>query len=182
MMKNKHPLILRAVVLATAAIVASSLFANRANATISAVELKLGSKSVAVSALQTLLIQNGYLKIASPTGYFGPITQAAVKAVQAAQNIPETGVVNIPSSSLSTFFAAAAAATPSSTPAKFGSTGQQVTSLQTFLIQKGYLKIASPTAYFGSLTQAALKAFQAAHDIPQTGVFDSSTLAVMNGK
>lgn len=63
-------------------------------------DLKLGNgnakinseKTREVSALQTFLYSEGFLKVQS-TGYFGPQTLAAVKKFQAANNIPATGMV-----------------------------------------------------------------------------------------
>jgi peptidoglycan hydrolase-like protein with peptidoglycan-binding domain len=43
--------------------------------------------------MQKILIAKGYLKIASPTGVYGPLTVAAVKKYQAANGIPVTGNV-----------------------------------------------------------------------------------------
>src|SRR5258708_6992364 len=61
-----------------------------------------------------------------------------------------------------------------------GSKGAQVTSLQTFLISKGFLKVAA-TGYFGGLTKAALAAFQAANGIsPAAGYFGPKTRAFVN--
>ena len=53
-----------------------------------------------------------------------------------------------------------------------GMTSTDVTELQKILIAKGHLKIATPTGYFGAMTQAAVKAFQAANSLEQTGVVD----------
>ena len=61
-----------------------------------------------------------------------------------------------------------------------GSTGQDVTELQTILIAAGYLKIGAPTGYFGSLTEAAVKLYQAANGIPATGYVGPLTLAALN--
>ena len=59
-----------------------------------------------------------------------------------------------------------------------GSRGADVTALQNFLIGKGFLKIASATDYFGSLTKAALAAYQASVGIsPAVGYFGSITRA-----
>jgi hypothetical protein len=54
-----------------------------------------------------------------------------------------------------------------------GSKGAQVTALQQFLIAQGDLTgVSTPTAYFGTLTQAALAKFQKANGIsPSTGYF-----------
>jgi peptidoglycan hydrolase-like protein with peptidoglycan-binding domain len=58
-----------------------------------------------------------------------------------------------------------------------GSTGADVTSLQSMLYSAGYLKVA-PTGYFGSLTQAALAAWQASVGIsPASGYFGPITRA-----
>jgi parallel beta-helix repeat protein len=56
-------------------------------------DLTIGSTGDAVFALQEILIADGYLQIAGPTGYFGPLTQAAVKLYQAAHGIITTGYV-----------------------------------------------------------------------------------------
>jgi len=145
----------------------------------SSITLALGNKSVAVAVLQTLLIKKGYLSLAAPTGYFGTATQSALEAFQAASNLPQTGTLVIPSDQLSSFFASVAGP---ATEMSFGATGVHVQSLQTFLIQGSYLKLNAPTEYFGSLTFAAVKDFQAANDLPQTGVVDTATFAAMNGR
>ncbi|HYE23220.1 MAG TPA: pectate lyase-like adhesive domain-containing protein [Candidatus Paceibacterota bacterium] len=58
-----------------------------------AADLTIGATGQDVTELQTILIASGYLKIAAPTGYFGPLTQEAVKLYQAANGIPATGYV-----------------------------------------------------------------------------------------
>ena len=61
-----------------------------------------------------------------------------------------------------------------------GSTGTDVTALQNLLIADGYLT-AAPTGYFGGLTQAAVKKFQAAHKIsPQSGYVGALTRVALN--
>ncbi len=62
-----------------------------------------------------------------------------------------------------------------------GSTGSAVMALQQFLIGQGDLVLATPTQYFGALTQAALAKFQAAHGItPSVGYFGPKTRAFVN--
>lgn len=63
-----------------------------------------------------------------------------------------------------------------------GSTGAQVTALQQFLIDKGFLTaVSAPTGYFGSLTQAALGKYQASVGIsPDAGYFGPITRAYIN--
>ena len=60
-----------------------------------------------------------------------------------------------------------------------GSTGAEVTALQQRLATLGYLTV-TPTGYFGSLTQAAVEQFQAAHGISQVGYVGPSTRAALN--
>jgi len=61
-----------------------------------------------------------------------------------------------------------------------GSKGADVTALQQILIASGHLKISAPTGYFGSLTKAALAAWQADHSIsPAVGYFGPVTRAAM---
>lgn len=55
------------------------------------VDLQIGSSHPDVKELQKVLIAGGYLKIAAPTGFFGPLTFEALKAYQAAH--PEIGFV-----------------------------------------------------------------------------------------
>jgi len=79
-------------------------------------------------------------------------------------------------------FAAPASAATFTMNLTIGSTGAEVTALQTLLIGGGYSIPAGATGYFGVQTQAALAAFQAAHGIaPAVGYFGPSTRAQVNG-
>jgi len=54
--------------------------------------LSVGSRGADVTALQTMLIASGDLKIGAPTGYFGPMTQAALAKWQATHGVaPASG-------------------------------------------------------------------------------------------
>lgn len=61
-----------------------------------------------------------------------------------------------------------------------GSAGPDVIELQKVLIAAGHLKIASPTGFYGPITATAVKAYQGAHNLEQTGVVGPSTLSVLN--
>jgi peptidoglycan hydrolase-like protein with peptidoglycan-binding domain len=63
---------------------------------------------------------------------------------------------------------------------QIGSTGQGVTQLQQILIADGYLSISAPTSYFGSKTEAAVKAFQKANGLDQIGIVGPKTRAILN--
>jgi spore germination protein YaaH len=55
-------------------------------------DLSYGSENSEVLALQKILVAKGYLK-ATPNGYFGPATLAAVRAWQTANKLPSTGTI-----------------------------------------------------------------------------------------
>lgn len=62
-----------------------------------------------------------------------------------------------------------------------GSKGSDVTALQHLLINQGSLKLSAPTGYFGSLTKAALAAYQKSVGIsPAAGYFGPKTQAYVN--
>lgn len=61
-----------------------------------------------------------------------------------------------------------------------GRTSPDVAKLQAILIAKGHLKVAAPTSYFGAMTEAAVKRFQAANGIAKTGTVGPKTRAALN--
>jgi peptidoglycan hydrolase-like protein with peptidoglycan-binding domain len=146
----------------------------------SSVTFEFGDRSVAIAALQTLLARDHYFATGSITGYFGPVTENAVKAFQKAKNLPQTETFTIRTALLPSFFASASGS--STQPMGLGATGSHVQYLQALLVHGGYLKLATTTEYFGQLTRAAVMAFQKAHNLFQTGVVDQSTFSAMNGK
>jgi hypothetical protein len=62
-----------------------------------------------------------------------------------------------------------------------GSKGDDVVALQQMLISGGYLKISEPTAYFGSVTETALMAWQKANSINPSGYFGPLSQAKIAG-
>lgn len=62
----------------------------------------------------------------------------------------------------------------------FGSRGEQVTLLQTILIQQGYMS-GTATGYFGVVTFKAVKEFQRAHGILPIGLVGPLTRKALNG-
>ncbi len=61
-----------------------------------------------------------------------------------------------------------------------GMRGNDVVQLQQLLIDKGYLKIAKPTGYYGMMTMNAVLKFQADNNIPQLGGVGPLTRAALN--
>ncbi len=64
--------------------------ASQGNASTFTRNLTYKSTGSDVTTLQSILNKEGFLKV-SPTGYYGPLTVAAVRAYQKAHNIPTTG-------------------------------------------------------------------------------------------
>lgn len=82
-----------------ALLVSMAMFANQASAEdlskadfVFIRNLNIGSRGDDVTALQQFLITNGFLKISTPTGYFGPLTKSTLRAWQVSAGIfPSTG-------------------------------------------------------------------------------------------
>lgn len=55
---------------------------------------KLGSKNIYVSNLQDFLIERNYLRIKQPTGYFGKLTERALKEYQRDRGLEVTGILD----------------------------------------------------------------------------------------
>lgn len=153
--------------------------------------LAYGTTSSAVKALQAKL---GSLPT---TGYYGPLTQARVRAYQRFVGLPQTGVADpVTQARLSTRgwggTAAPApapkppAATPAPRPAPgpatayprlaYGMTSAAVRQLQAKL---GGLPT---TGYYGPLTRARVTAYQRFAGLPQTGVADSRTQQTLHAR
>lgn len=150
--------------------------------------LTIGSTGADVTELQTLLVQQGYLSVA-PTGYFGVLTKKAVQAFQTANQVsPASGFVGpltreVLGTVLGTTAAAPMAAGTTSVTRNLtqGDQGSDVTQLQTFLNQQGYLPV-TPTGYYGVLTEHAVQAYQCAENIVCNGTPDTTGYGVMGPK
>ncbi len=60
--------------------------------------------------------------------------------------------------------------------------GEEVTALQTRLMELGYLEIEEPTDYYGTSTAYAVSLFQRQHELEQDGVAGEKTLALLYSK
>jgi len=133
--------------------------------------LARGSRGPAVSRLQQLLNQRGF----GPgvvTGFFGPRTEAAVRAFQAFDRIPVTGIVDV-----TTWVALGVNCQPipSNCPRlAIGSRGPAVVQLQTILNRIGF-NVGAQDGVFGPRTEAGVRAFQSSRGLPVTGVVDVAT-------
>ena len=138
--------------------------------------------------LQENLIQLGYMS-GQPDGTYGTKTVEAVKAFQKANNLTADGTAG--PATLKLLYGGSAKAAPATpTPAataktaavsadgtlKEGSTGAEVRSLQSRLIELGYLT-GKADGVFGRKTTAAVKAFQKANKLTADGVAGAKTLS-----
>ena len=156
--------------------------------------LKVGSKGDEVSRLQTFLIEKGFLKIPQGVayGYFGKLTSDALAKYQASVNLEAVGILGpktrallnsaeVPPQAKSTEVSTAPK-TNYTQALKVGSKGDEVSRLQTYLIEKGFLKIPQGVAYgyFGKLTSDALAKYQASVNLEAVGILGPKTRALLN--
>ncbi len=153
-----------------------------------AVTLKKGSTGDAVAALQTRLIELGYL-YGKADGVYGTATARAVAAFQAANKLSKDGVAG--SRTLAKLYSNSAAkptATPAptakATPApassilRRGDTSAAVKEMQNQLIKLGYLT-GKADGVFGYKTYQALRAFQNANKLSVDGIAGADTLNIL---
>jgi peptidoglycan DL-endopeptidase LytE len=138
-----------------------------------AAEWKVGMSSPQVKELQQLLKEKGFFTYPTATGYFGPITEQAVKAFQSAVHLPVTGIVD------DATYAKLKGSAAVNEVMKIGSRGNNVKVLQQNLKQLGYFKYPEITGYFGTITQDAVKRFQQANGLSATGVADARTVQLI---
>ena len=118
------------------------------------------------------------------TGFFGPLTESAVKKFQKNYALPATGVADRATlkkierlSSIEVVQGVATAPDGVSTrDLALGDKGDDVLAPQQFLMEREAYPEALVTGYFGSVTKAAVQRFQQAQNIvPASGYFGSIT-------
>ncbi len=151
--------------------------------------LSLGNRGDDVKSIQAFLIQQGTLSPTNDTSFFGPLTKEAVKKFQCEQGIvcsgteTATGYGAIGPTTLARLKALGATIAP--TPAlpqtstapsspfarllRYGIKGDDVATLQSFLIGRGHLAANNNTGFFGPLTREAVKKFQCEQGIVCSG-------------
>jgi spore coat assembly protein SafA len=138
--------------------------------------LAKGSTGSGVQALQNQLVKLGHASaadMATGPGTFGPRTEAAVKSFQAANGLAQTGKFDE---------ATRTAMVAVNNGIKRGDSGKQVEALQDKLVAGGFMTTAQVNTgrgTFGPQTEAALKAFQKANNISQTGQLGPTTYAAL---
>src|SRR3989344_3794222 len=189
-------MLLRTVLLASALTFAAVLpqFADAATCP----SLSLGSRGADVATLQQFL-HSSYDDFPAPTGYFGAITQAAVRQWQSEHDIVSSGTpattgwgVVGPRTSAAMQLCSASPTTPPATSApsaqsvsnttrtlSLGMRGDDVIALQQTLISRNLLPDTAATGYFGLLTQAAVRAFQTQQGIVSSGTPNTTGFGVV---
>ena len=146
--------------------------------------LRQGSTGEAVALLQQRLIELGYPDVTA-TGTFDDATAHAVSLLQGSANLEQTGTASealqayIFSENAQPYRATEELIGSEDEPAALyalGASGEGVTDLQNRLQELGYLK-GKVTGLYDIDTENAVKAFQAAIGVPQTGTV-SATLAL----
>ena len=140
--------------------------------------LAKGTSGTAVLMLQQALEKRGYFD-GSPAGNYGTLTETAVARFQSAVGLSATGTAD--QTTLRILYGGYAPDSPIlSLTLTNGSTGDNVTRLQTRLYYKGYLsKTSSVDGEYGSTTASAVKLFQSAAGLGATGTADANTLRAL---
>lgn len=150
--------------------------------------LKRGSKGSKVTELQNLLLKQNVFNYDKATGYFGKITEDAVKKFQRNNNLKADGIVGSmtweklkAATVLSTAVDNAdntgnnVSTTLSGTISK-GMEGDEVKEIQRRLQELGLYSYSRITGYYGSITKKAVSNFQKAYGLKQDGVVGQNTM------
>lgn len=137
---------------------------------------KKGDEDPKIKELQQLLITKGYLAADTELAeVFGNKTEAAVKLFQTENGLEATGIVD------NALWAAIELAEVRVEPfeLKNGVTDEKVAQLQQLLMDKGYMEMDTPTNYFGNKTEAAVKLFQKANGLTETGIVNNTLFTMI---
>jgi peptidoglycan hydrolase-like protein with peptidoglycan-binding domain/phosphodiesterase/alkaline phosphatase D-like protein len=138
-----------------------------------------GDKDIEIEHLQEILVAD---KDSYPeklvTGYFGSLTQSALKRFQAKHGLSQTGVVDVATqnklntvSHSETKLNIPMDVVVFNTDLKRGDQGEAVKDLQQYLIYEGSYVEAIISGYFGNYTHNAVKAFQAKYGVSPVSGF-----------
>ncbi|MDE5415807.1 C40 family peptidase [Alkalihalobacterium chitinilyticum] len=161
--------------------------------------LKKGMNHPDVKELQEALRAKGYFTFHTSTGFYGTITEEAVRQFQRTHGIQTTGVANTSTLNLllssnsqnrqATNTQIASSSTTSTSGAlaqttgllRAGSQGQAVTELQERLKEAGHFNH-QVTGYFGRVTQSALRDYQKKHGLTIDGIAGPQTISHILGR
>lgn len=130
--------------------------------------VRLGDRGNSVTLLQQALMNQGIALRGGADGYFGPLTQAAVKTFQSQKGLSPTGDVNETTAYL-------LGLGPSPTLPERGQRSDLVRALQQALLDSAIAVRGGVDGYFGPATAAAVQAFQSSRGLASTGAVDLTT-------
>jgi len=135
---------------------------------------RLGDRSPDVTVLQERLLELGYFK-GEISGYYGAITDEAVKKFQQAKGLTPDGIVGT-----NTQAALDESAVKESTKEtlRLGDRGEQVSNLQQKLAAAGFA-VSSQKGAFDEETEAAVRQFQQTKGLTVDGIVGNQTLGAL---
>jgi peptidoglycan hydrolase-like protein with peptidoglycan-binding domain len=178
---QKRKLVFAAVM---AFVVFACVYIGQAPAFASSTVLKNGMRGDAVTKLQKDLKTLGYFSV-DVTGYYGDLTESAVKKLQKAYKYSQDGIAGKATFSLINELLGQETGSSSRGSAstgsvlKFGMRGDSVYTLQKNLKNLGYMTVA-PTGYYGELTEAAVKKLQKQHGCTVDGIAGRNTFSLID--
>ncbi|MDV2684420.1 peptidoglycan-binding protein [Alkalihalophilus lindianensis] len=148
--------------------------------------LRLGMTHSDVTELQNALKEKGFFTYERATGYYGTITEQAVRDFQRANNLTVDGIAGRQTFAAlkgNSGQAAPSTPSPSAPPAssailRRGANNSQVGNLQQALKDKGYYSH-SVTNIYGAITEEAVRKFQAANNLKVDGIAGPQTFAAL---
>ena len=157
------------------------LYGTGAKSPVTYSALRMGDTGTPVRNLQYTLYELGYYD-GSIDGDYGQTTADAVRAFQIQNKLdPVDGVAG--SATLARLYSseaiAATAANVDYETVRPGASGDVVFQIQDCLVQMGYLETANGS--YDAVTEAAVRAFQAANGLPADGVCGPKTLVILFG-
>jgi len=133
-------------------------------------EYSVGETSEEILEYQQILYTLGFM-INQPSTQFTEEAQTALKTYQAMKGLETTGKFD-----RSTIISLVA----ENIKFEKGDSSQLLQTYQTILVNQGYLAASEANGNFGDTTEAAVKAFQKANGITETGKIDSNTLKALD--
>ena len=140
-------------------------------------EVKAGDDGEIISAIQSRLMDLGYMDSDEPTLHFGPLTQSALKSFQRHNGLGEDGICGQET------YDALMNEDAKIYVMQLGDTGPDVEGIQQRLYELGYLdNKANIKGVFGDKTEIAVKEFQDKNDLTDDGKVGSKTLEMIYGE
>ena len=157
------------------------LYGTNPKSTVTYSTLREGDQSEAVRNMQYTLYELGYYD-AAVDGVYGQSTADAVRAFQIGNGItPVDGVAGNTTLSKMYSSSAKAATSPSDQydTVRPGEAGEVVVEIQDCLVQFGYMEVVN--GIYDDVTEAAVRAFQQAHNLKVDGICGDETLKILFG-